>query len=42
LHDIWGMTNTTAMATLSLAVVAVYAAVLTAVAIRVFARAAVQ
>ena len=42
LHDIWGMTNTTAMATLSLAVVALYAAVLTAVAIRVFTRAAVQ
>jgi ABC-2 type transport system permease protein len=42
LHDIWGMTNTTVMATLSLIVVATYAAVLTAVAIRVFTRAAVQ
>jgi ABC-2 type transport system permease protein len=42
LHDIWGMTNTTAMAALSLVVVAAYAAVLTAVAIRVFTRAAVQ
>lgn len=42
LHDIWGMTNTTAMATLSLLVVVAYAAVLTAVAIRVFTRAAVQ
>lgn len=42
LHDIWGMTNTTAMAALSLAVVAAYAAALTAVSIRVFTRAAVQ
>ena len=42
LHDIWGMTNTTVMGTLSLLVVAVYAAALTAVAIRVFTRAAVQ
>ena len=42
LHDIWGMANTTVMAALSLLVVAVYAAALTAVAIRVFARAAVQ
>jgi ABC-2 type transport system permease protein len=42
LHDIWGMTDTTAMATLSLVVVAAYAALLTGLAIRVFTRAAVQ
>jgi ABC-2 type transport system permease protein len=42
LHDIWGMSNGTAMAALSLAVVAAFAAVMTLVAMRVFRRAAVQ
>jgi len=42
LHDIWGMTNTTAMAALSLGVVVLYAAALLALSIRVFTRAAVQ
>jgi ABC-2 type transport system permease protein len=42
LHDIWGMDDATAMAALSLAVVAVFAAALTAIAIRTFRRAAVQ
>jgi ABC-2 type transport system permease protein len=42
LHDIWGMSNTTAMAALSLTVVALFAVTLTAVSIRVFQRAAVQ
>jgi ABC-2 type transport system permease protein len=42
LHDVWGMTNATAMAGLSLAVVIAFAAVLTAVAIRVFTRSAVR
>jgi hypothetical protein len=42
LHDIWGMTNTTAMAALSLTVVGVFAAALIAGAIRVFRRAAVS
>jgi ABC-2 type transport system permease protein len=42
LHDIWGMTDATVMATLSLVVVAAYAALLTGLAIRVFTRAAVQ
>jgi ABC-2 type transport system permease protein len=42
LHDIWGMSNTTTMAFLSLAVVAAFAAVCTAAAIRVFSRTAVQ
>jgi ABC-type multidrug transport system permease subunit len=41
LHDIWGMTNTTAMATLSLTIVTAFAAALTAASIRVFKRAAV-
>jgi ABC-2 type transport system permease protein len=36
LHNIWNMHNTTAMAALSLAVVAVFAAALTTIAIRVF------
>jgi hypothetical protein len=36
LHDIWGMSNATAMAACSLAVVAAYAAVFTTVALRVF------
>jgi hypothetical protein len=38
LHDIWGMSNATAMATLSLAVVAAYAAVFAAIALRTFRR----
>ncbi len=42
LHDIWGMTNATAMAALSLTVVAAYAALLLSVSIRVFSRAAVK
>jgi ABC-type polysaccharide/polyol phosphate export permease len=42
LHDIWGMTNTTAMAALSLAVVATFATVLILVAVRTFTRAAVR
>jgi ABC-2 type transport system permease protein len=42
LHDIWSMHSATAEAWLSLAVVAVYAVVLTAVAIRAFARSAVK
>jgi ABC-2 type transport system permease protein len=41
LHDIWGMSNTGAMAGLSLLVVAGFAAALTAVSIRVFTRSAV-
>ncbi|HMG26136.1 MAG TPA: ABC transporter permease [Acidimicrobiia bacterium] len=42
LHDIWGMSSPTAMALLSLAVVAAYAVLLTVVAVRVFNRATVQ
>jgi hypothetical protein len=42
LHDIWGISNATAMAALSIAVVAAFAAVMTFVAMRVFRRAAVQ
>lgn len=42
LHDIWGMSNVTVEAWLSLAVVAVYAVVLTALAVRVFSRSAVR
>jgi ABC-2 type transport system permease protein len=42
LHAIWGMHDVTAMAALSLGVVAVFAALLTAVSIRVFTRAAVR
>jgi ABC-type multidrug transport system permease subunit len=42
LHDIWGMSNATGMAALSLAVVVTFAAVMTLVALRVFRRAAVQ
>ena len=38
LHDIWGMSNTTAMAALSPTVVAVFAVALTAISIRVFTR----
>lgn len=42
LHDIWGMSNPTSEAWLSLAVVALFAAALTAISIRVFSRAAVK
>lgn len=42
LHNIWEMGNPTAMAALSLLVVAAFAALLTAVAIRVFTRKAVS
>lgn len=42
LRDIWGMDDASAMAALSLGVVALFAALLTAVAIRTFRRAAVQ
>ena len=42
LQNIWRTTNTTAMASMSLAVVAVFAALMTTVSIRVFARSAVQ
>ena len=42
LHDIWGMSNPTVMAALSLAVVVAFAATLTVVSIRVFTRAAVR
>jgi ABC-2 type transport system permease protein len=42
LHDIWGMSNVTAEAWLSLAVVTVYAIALTALSIRMFKRAAVR
>jgi ABC-2 type transport system permease protein len=42
LHDIWGMSDPTVMAGLSLAFVAVFAAAFTAIAIRVFTRSAVR
>jgi ABC-2 type transport system permease protein len=42
LHDIWGMHGTTTMATLSLAVVAAFAVLLTVISIRVFNRSAVR
>jgi ABC-2 type transport system permease protein len=42
LRDIWSMQSTTMMATLSLAVVAAFAAALTVISIRVFNRAAVR
>jgi ABC-2 type transport system permease protein len=42
LHDIWGMTNITAMAALSLAVTVAFALVMVALSIRVFTRAAVR
>lgn len=42
LHDIWGMTNATGMAALSLAVVAAWALVLSVASVRVFGRAAVR
>ncbi len=38
LHDIWGMSNASVMAALSLAVVATYAALFTIVALRTFRR----
>jgi ABC-2 type transport system permease protein len=42
LHDIWGMSNTTAEAMLSLAVVAIFAGAFTWLAVRTFTRSAVQ
>jgi hypothetical protein len=42
LHDIWGMTNATTEAWLSLAVLALFAAAMLAVAIRAFSRSAVS
>jgi ABC-2 type transport system permease protein len=42
LHDIWGMSNTTTEAWLSLAVVVAFTAALTALAIRAFTRSAVS
>jgi ABC-2 type transport system permease protein len=42
LHDIWGMTNATAMAALSLTVVATFAGALTAISVRVFSRTAAR
>jgi ABC-type multidrug transport system permease subunit len=42
LHDIWGMSSATTEAWLSIAVVAVYAVVMTLLAIRVFSRSAVR
>jgi ABC-type multidrug transport system permease subunit len=42
LHAIWGMSNVTTEAWLSLAVVGVFAAALTAISVRVFSRAAVR
>ncbi len=42
LHDIWGMSNVTVEAWLSLAVVAAFAAALTVISVRVFSRSAVR
>lgn len=42
LHDIWGMSNTTAMAALSLGVVAAFALVMLVVSVRVFTRSAIH
>ena len=42
LHDIWGMTNTTAMAFMSLAVVVAFAVFMAVVSVRVFTRSAVH
>jgi ABC-type polysaccharide/polyol phosphate export permease len=42
LHDIWGMSNATAMAALSMGVIALFAVALTAISIRTFRRAAVS
>lgn len=41
-HDIWGMTNTTDMAALSLAVVALFAVGVLTLSVRVFTRAAIH
>ena len=42
LHDIWGMSSATGMAGLSLAVLAAFAAGLTAIAMRAFGRSVVS
>jgi ABC-type polysaccharide/polyol phosphate export permease len=42
LHNIWHMHNTTTMATLSLTIIATFAAALTAISIRVFNHSAVR
>ena len=42
LHDIWGMSNVTVEAWLSLAVVALFAAAMTLISVRVFSRSAVS
>ncbi|HEX4777714.1 MAG TPA: hypothetical protein VFW74_13135, partial [Acidimicrobiia bacterium] len=42
LHDIWGMSNVTAMAFLSLAVVIAFAIAMVLLSVRVFARTAVR
>ena len=42
LHDIWGMSNVTAEAWLSVAVLGVFALAMSGIAVRVFARAAVK
>jgi ABC-type polysaccharide/polyol phosphate export permease len=42
LHEIWGMSNTTGMAVLSLAVVVLFAAVCTVASFRVFTHTAVK
>src|SRR5579862_1413402 len=42
LHDIWGMSNTTVMAALSLAVVAAFAAGMIVLSVRVFSRSAIH
>ncbi len=42
LHDIWGMSNPTTEAWLSLAVVALFAAALVALSVRAFTRAALR
>jgi ABC-2 type transport system permease protein len=42
LHNIWGMSDPTAMAALSLGVVALFAVALTRVSIRVFTRSAIR
>jgi ABC-type multidrug transport system permease subunit len=42
LHDIWGMSNVTAMAALSLTVVVAFAALMTAAGIRAFTRSAIS
>jgi ABC-2 type transport system permease protein len=42
LHDIWGMSNTTAMAALSLGVVVLFAGAMLAVSVRVFSRSSIR